>query len=896
MLGTLGNVSVAVGQPWWLIALPLIVPPLLYLSRKSLAGLGRWRRRLAILLRLAVVSLLVLALAELQTVQTKDLLTTIFLLDTSQSMPQEWQGRMLQFVNAANERQKPPEDLSGVVVFGSDARVEDPPTVNPGPKLAIENTVDGENTDLPAAIKLALGSFPDDTRRRLVILSDGNSNRGDLLEQALAARGLNVPIDVLPIEYRYDQEVLVEKVSVPPDVKEGETVNINVVIRASAPTTGSLQIFQRSEGSSAPVTDAPPERINLDRGINVLTLKKTITEPQFYTFAAEFIPDADSGDKRAVNNVAQGFTHARGEARVLLIEGTAGEHAPLVEALRGQKIEVTALAAPRIDSEGVVPGDPLPTDVAELQPFDCVILGNVPKDSLTEEQQELIERNTHDLGAGLVMIGGPESFGAGGWMNTPIEKALPVDMQIKSTRVVGKSALAMIMHASEIPEGNFWQKKVAQEAIKTLSSYDYAGMVHWEGQEAWLFTVRPIGSNKGGMLRVIDQMTPGDMPDFNPSLQMAMIGLRRARDVTSRHIIIISDGDPTPPTGNIIAQLAAAKVTVTTVLVAAHGGDPGAMFTMQDLARRTKGRFYNVTNPKALPRIYQKEARLISRPLIYERPVPWSPRLETYSEPVMGLPAELPGITGLVQTSLKESELVEVPISSPLPAGTGQVVPVLAHWNYGLGRSVAFTSDTGKRWAGDWAASDLYAPFWSQVIRWAMRPVDRGNLTMSLQRDGGRIQVVVDALDPDDRFLNFLEIRGVMVRPDLSREPVTLVQTAPGRYEATVEKADARGNYFVTLGYTGPDQQASVLPPAGISVPYSDEYRELRSNPTALESVAELTGGAVLEWKDRDGRIDMERTLAATDVFRRDPKSPPPAPIHRPLANPALDCQLPVPG
>ena len=103
-------------------------------------------------------------------------------------------------------------------------------------------------------------------------------------------------------------------------------------------------------------------------------------------------------------------------------------------------------------------------------------------------------------------------------MNTPVEKALPVDMQIKAIKVQGIGAMALIMHASEIAEGNYWQKVVAKAAIKALSSYDYAGLLHWEGQEAWLFTLRPIGSGQNSMLRAIDRMTPGDMPDFDPSL------------------------------------------------------------------------------------------------------------------------------------------------------------------------------------------------------------------------------------------------------------------------------------------------------------------------------------------------------------------------------------------
>src|SRR5262249_17642628 len=160
--------------------------------------------------------------------------------------------------------------------------------------------------------------------------------------------------------------------------------------------------------------------------------------------------------------------------------------------------------------------------------------------------------------------------------------------------------------------------------LNALSSYDYAGMLHWEGQEAWLFTLQPVGTRRPLMLRAIDRMTPGDMPDFDPSLQLAMKGLMQVKTAMPRHIVIISDAAPTPPTAQVIRQLAQNKITVTAVLTAAHGNDPGAFSTMRNLATRTKGRFYNVTNPKALPRIYQKEARTISRPLIFEQPNPWA--------------------------------------------------------------------------------------------------------------------------------------------------------------------------------------------------------------------------------------------------------------------------------
>ena len=658
---------------------------------------------------------------------------------------------------------------------------------------------------------------------------------------------------------------------IPPDVKKGERVNIDVVIRASEPTTGTLQIFQKSDNyRAAAAGNEKPEPVELQRGINVFTRKQIITDTNFYTFTAEFIPDKGSGDKRSINNVAEGFTHARGEAQVLLIEGSRGEHAELVKALQEKKIVVKSLLAPRIDGSGGVGGDPLPTDLAQLQPYDAVILANVPKEAFTEAQHQLLASNCHDMGAGLIMLGGRDSFGAGGWMNTPVEKALPVDMQIKALKVQGIGAMVLVMHASEIAEGNYWQKVVAKAAINALSSYDYAGMLHWEGQEAWLFTLRPIGSGRSSMLRAIDRMTPGDMPDFDPSLLMAMKGLNAVKDAMTKHIVIISDGDPTDPTSGVISQLIQSKVTVTAVLTAAHGNDSHAVQVMRNLALRTKGRFYNVTNPRALPRIYQKEARTISRPLIFEQQTPWSPRINSpITEPVMGLSDELPPITGLVLTSLKENELVEAPILSPLP--TGQVNPVLAHWTYGLGRSVAFTSDAGRRWAKTWPDWQSYAAFWSQVVRWSLRPAEHGNLTLNVRRDEGRLKIIVDALDKDNQFLNFLQIQGNVVDPNFKPSTVELVQTSPGRYEATVENAEGSGNYFVNLGYRGPDKTQGLIS-TGISVPYSDEYRELRSNPTTLETLASLTDGQIGTWKTtNDGRIDLPRTVDAADHFRRDP-------------------------
>jgi hypothetical protein len=169
------------------------------------------------------------------------------------------------------------------------------------------------------------------------------------------------------------------------------------------------------------------------------------------------------------------------------------------------------------------------------------------------------------------------------------------------------------------------------------------------------------------------------------------------------------------------------------------------------------------------------------------------------------------------------------------------------------------------------------------VIRWALRPVDDRNLMLSLRREDDKVKIVVDALDKDDRFVNFLQFQGIAVSPEVDADgmpkkiPVTMVQTAPGRYEGVVENAQSKGNYFVSLGYVGPDGKTGLIS-GGVSVPYSDEYRELKSNEASLEGLAQTTGGNIWSWQLRNDRrtVDVARTVQSADVFRRDPKITPP--------------------
>jgi hypothetical protein len=277
---------------------------------------------------------------------------------------------------------------------------------------------------------------------------------------------------------------------------------------------------------------------------------------------------------------------------------------------------------------------------------------------------------------------------------------------------------------------------------------------------------------------------------------------------------------------------------------------------MRRIASITGGRYYEVTNPKTLPAIYTKETRTVSRPLLYERPNPWSPVISFGGEPVAGLPREspLPGIRGFVLTTPKPTAVVE--IASPFPAELSSS-PILAHWQYGLGRAVAFTTDAGTRWAVDWPASPMYSKFWSQLVRWSMRAQSSDRLAISLQEKDGKVRVVVNATGQQGEFLNQLPLQGSVVRPDASSLPLKLSQTEPGKYEGQFD-ADIAGSYMI---------RASAASPAGaretafsaLNVSYPPEFRETESRRPFLENLALASGGRV---------VDADRA-SATDFFEQ---------------------------
>jgi len=812
-------------QPWWLVC-GLIALPVAYLAWRSLRAIGVLRRVAAIALRLAVVLVLAATLARPSITETHDELALLAVMDRSQSVPEGLQKAAHDYVTAALGT-KPPGDMLAVIDIAERADITRlPSTASDIPVRTL--TLIGSQSRLAAGVQMALAIAPPGTAVRIILISDGNETAGDLKAVARVAAANRIPIDVLPLRYKYDREVVFRRLVAPGRARSGQTVPVRFVLTSTSESSGKLMLTLNGKPVDLdPNSDSVAAPVRLKPGTNVHTISLPVGTRGMHQFEATFIPDSPADDKLAQNNRASAVTFVAGPGHILVVSADPREAQPLIKAMEGAKI----------DARGIGAGE-FPMQLPGLLDVDAIVLVNTPNHMFTMAQQDMICRYVTDLGGGLVTVGGPESYGAGGWLGSPVAKIIPVDMDPPQKKQMPKGALALIMHACEMPQGNFWGKTVATEAVKVLSKHDLIGVLDYSwnapgGGGHWVYPLSPAG-DKTACIAKINQMEMGDMPDFGPPVQAAYTALKAAK-AGQKHIIIISDGDPQMPSPALINDIVKEKITITGVAVFPH--DQSQVQSLQLLARSTGGRFYNVKSPDELPKIFVKEAQVVRRSLIIEDP--FQPRIASGLSDILRGVTALPVLDGRVLTGPKGG-LSEVVLATP------DKEPLLATEQAGLGRVAAFTSSADSRWAGKWLAWGGFDRFWEQTVRWVAKSAQATDCEAFADIQGRDVTLTVEAVQPGGQFVQFANIAGQVIAPDMTTRPLELRQIGPGQYRANFQ-ADQGGSFLVNLRYRrSGENQADQLVQSVVTVPFAPEFEDLTDNSALLAQVAEITGGRIL--------------------------------------------------
>lgn len=844
----------------WAFLLTAVTPWIWWMQAAGHAGLPTFRGALAVFCRLIVAGLLIIVLAEPRSVRTSDVVAVVYAVDVSDSV-NEARNSALDLV-AETAARKPVADQAGLVVFGRTAAVEYPPRESFPFEKFINSRVSQDATNLEQSLALSAAMLPEENSGRIVLISDGTETVGQLKDVVADLESRDVEVHVVPIQYDYQHEVLLERLDLPRFVRLGETYDASVVLASLSRGSGTLVLSQGEEVLERLA-------VNFEPGKSRYAIPIRVDQPGYYEYSAR-IEVAPQLDSRPENNEVRNYLFIDGPGRVLVVTDPGGNPAEwsfFEQALRQGEREIDVQDALEF-----------PSDPMSLMPYDAVIFADVAADSLTSVQMQALHDGIRNLGIGFLMVGGPNSFGPGGYQGSVIEDALPISMEISNKKILPRGALAIILHTCEFPQGNSWAKRITKKAIQVLSSEDLVGaLAYGMSGEEWIFELTPA-SEYASLATKINAASIGDMPDFASTMQMGLKALISS-DAASRHMIIISDGDANPPSDGLIKQFIDNQVSVSTVAVFPHGT---ATQTLEMIAGVTGGRFYFPSDPNQLPSIFIKEAKTLRRSQIQKRD--FVPEL-TSLDPVIrdiGVP---PQLHGYVLTSPKEDPRATVVLSAPpteseAAISGGDPDPILAVWRYGLGVTAAFTSDLTARWGSDWLKWDQFQQLVNQIMTRVGRVRREQFLRAYTYTNGNEGVVVVEDFHPDETLL---DISITVSGPNSFQVSQPVRQIAPRRYQTSLPLR-GEGRYQVQINAIGADRKETAY--AGFIVSYSPEYLRFRANPIVLREIAERTNGQEL---NTDSSIDE---LAEQIYGERRPKR-----SSRPVFDwllAALACLLPV--
>ena len=803
---------IAITAPRVLLLL-LLLPIVAVLGRARLRRLPGRRGPLVLSLRLFVLGLLILCIANplwrIGTWRTGS--SVLFLVDSSASVGaaqvtgMTWAERATMTAGS--------RDTSGVVLFGATPQLAVPPahyTTLPDP-----TTSAADNTDIGAAIRLGAALLPSGTPDRLVLVSDGRNTTGDLSSALALALSRHIPVDTVALSPPVRPDVAVSALDVPATARVGDQMPVRITLTSSIPATATIALAMDGQQVQ--------QKIHLPAGQTVLTTQEQLTTQGLHTVHASV---SAPGDTIPRNNSLDAVTVAGPAGHVLLVStGTAPS--ALTSALERDQLAVQ-----------IVKPAALPANPAAYAQDDAVILDNVPATALSKARQDAINTAISADGLGMLVIGGANAYSTGGYANAPLQQALPV----RSTATVRPARVPLALMLVIDESGSMVEqvdgvtkvsmaKVAAASAIDHLQVGDSVGVLAFsdENQVIVPFHVIQGNADKARMHQEINAIDAGGGTTIYPALQVAAQNVGSV-PTTNRHIVLLTDGQgEEAPFDTLIKNMKKNKVTLSTIGV----GEDVDENELQHWATLGGGAFHYVADPRTIPSIVLNETKYN----VAEKAVQGTIHVSTAApSPLLRSLAgsSLPAVGGYALTQAKPSAQVAV----QTPNGD----PVLASWQYGLGRVAAWTSDDGTEgWAQGWDAAHQ-PTFWTNTVRWVMRGYVPPPGTPVLTTQNGMLQVSLTLQTASGSFNDTASPVVHLVEHGGTSHTLPLNLVAPGTYQAE-QPLSGPGLYTATTGAIGNDPPAT----GALAVPYSAEYIPGGADTTALAQIAAATGGHALQ-------------------------------------------------
>ncbi|MBI4844442.1 MAG: VWA domain-containing protein [Nitrospirae bacterium] len=800
-----------------------------YLIIAALAAVTIWlfemrKARHKPLLKTVVICLILTGLSEPMLLTRTDNQCVLFAVDVSQSVNANAMETIKNYI-ASKIKEKRDDDRIGMLQFRERARLVIPPSeLTREELLAKLSRWSGSReagagfTDIENALLAASKLFPEGFQKRLVLITDGNENMGDASKLFYELKAMGITVDILPVGGVSHDEVIIESVHAPQKVRAGSPFIVEVLVRSNTVTEGHFTVSVDGEEKII------KSELGILPGNQRHSFPLVIDKGGFHDISVSLSAKKDG---IFINNSAEAVIFAAGKPTVLIITDPSSDNA-------SRKHLGNILTKNNIDAV-YMPSGLMPADVKKYISYDTVILDNIPSLLLSREQMKALSGAVHDIGTGILLIGGDKSLGAEGFAGTPIESALPFSLIPSKGERPSSLDLVFIMDKSgSMSEGGGGPGiELAADAMQSIidmsGDEDTIGIIAFDSESHVIAGPGSIKS-KDEIINKIQAVTPRGSTDLYPAMAQAYDWLKRS-DASHKHVILLSDGRTRERDfSKLLGEMREKEITISAVAA----GRESDITLMKDIARMGEGRFFQAEDDLSeLSKIFQIDAAAASRPLLIEKD--FTPRLKEPDVILSGMPHNMPKMNGYMATSPKKGSVV------PVVSHLGD--PVVGFWNYGLGRAVVFTGDDGLRWSRDWLR-------WEGFGRLLLQMAKRSMIYGTWQKDiplfrvrGNHVEILRDVSGNMP-----MKISAKILSSDGETLEAKLFRSANGQYTGTFDNL-APGKYtaVITEALNG---EIAALSKGHFIISDKEEYLTLERNDKLMENIASHTEGRILKGQE----------------------------------------------
>lgn len=814
--------KIEIGNLYFLILIPIIFAFMYYSFKKY----KPWsKNEIAVFIsRVVIFILLILAFGNI-TINLKGRnISTVFLLDVSESAS-DFEESGKDFISTAIESM-PRGNKTGVVLFGDNSKIDKVLNKKKEYKSIDEKPV-LTATNIQEAVESALGLFERGGSKRIVLITDGEENQGDILKSIPLINEQKIDFKVYKITGEKGDEIYVDNVKVPDNISVGEEFSVSIDIKSNYATKAKLTLFSGRN-------KVGEQQVQIQKGKNSFVFKDKQSSGGFKGYRV--LIEAD-GDKNKVNNEFSTFTNVMDKPNILLINGVKGDSKALEEILVNSGANIKKISP-----------SASPSTLNELLEYKSIVLNDVHRDDLSNGFMDNIEDYVKDYGGGLITFGGEDSYALGGYKDTSLEKVLPVYMDKRGKNEVPAISINLIIDksGSMSAEGGgvsklTLAKEAAMKALENLREVDEISVIAFDDTYDEVVPLQKVG-DKEAIKELISGIQIRGGTSIYPALEQGY-NIQMQSSAKIKHTILLTDGQDGygfDNYANLLKNFNDNNITLSTVAV----GEGANADLLNQLASIGKGRSYYTDIYTDIPRIFAKEVLLSAGTYIINEE--FTPKILSNHEILAGVKTSdgIPSLLGYIGTSIKENA-VEI-------LSSNHDEPILAAMQYGIGRTVSFTSDVSGQWSKNYLAWEYGPQLIKNMVYFTIPKYgEEGKLNISQEGNEAKVEFYNDKISKDAK------VKGIYNGENGEEGEFELSQVEPGKFQANIPLSSL-GFYNFSIREEESGEIKNNYKGA-FALQYSDEYK-FNTNGEKLDVVIKETKGSFINKPEEvfEGKLQRE--------------------------------------